>query len=237
MTHKKRIILEINCKTCGKLILTKNENRKYCSRSCSGLDRTTKVTKKCETCGKIFYTYLSHSQQRFCSRKCIIKDDEWKQKISKTVKNIYETGNVYTEEVNRKQGLANKGKPAWNSGTATILKCINCGEDFKATGNRKYTGKYCSVVCRTEYAYNTKDLEKIKYYNNVWKITRKQPLYALENFEKRGRAKLNTNNYQVDHIIPISNGYDRGLNPEIIGNIINLRMIHWKENIKRYYYE
>lgn len=66
------------------------------------------------------------------------------------------------------------------------------------------------------------------YYKKVRKITEEQPLHLLENNEKRGRV-----DYHVDHIIPISYGFANNLPPELIGNILNLQMLYYKENIKK----
>jgi hypothetical protein len=39
-----------------------------------------------------------------------------------------------------------------------------------------------------------------------------------------------TGAYQLDHIIPQKIGFEMGIPPEIIGNILNLRFISWEEN-------
>lgn len=75
--------------------------------------------------------------------------------------------------------------------------------------------------------------EKTIYYNEVHKITKRQLIHTLEFHEKRGKAKKGTDHYQLDHIIPISEGFRNNIDPNIIGNITNLRFIPWKENILR----
>lgn len=85
----------------------------------------------------------------------------------------------------------------------------------------------------TKEEYERIITEKKKYYNEVHKITKRQPIETLEFFEKRGKAKKGTDNYQLDHIIPISEGFRNNIDPNIIGNISNLRFIPWKENILR----
>lgn len=66
------------------------------------------------------------------------------------------------------------------------------------------------------------------YRKKVISITRKQPLHFLENHNKRGRNK-----YHLDHIISIRTGFMNRIDPEIIGDIKNLRFIPSKENIKK----
>jgi len=80
------------------------------------------------------------------------------------------------------------------------------------------------------------DKKKKKYYYEVKRITNRQDLESLENYEKRGKARLSQDNadiYHLDHIIPISAGYEKGISPKVIGDISNLRMLKWKENIGR----
>ncbi len=70
-----------------------------------------------------------------------------------------------------------------------------------------------------------------KYYREVRKITRKQDISILENYDKlRGLCGVD-GAYQLDHIIPVSVGYERGLSAEKIGHISNLQIIPWKDNL------
>lgn len=78
----------------------------------------------------------------------------------------------------------------------------------------------------TKEEYTLEQKRFVKYRNEVLKITRKQPLSILENHRERGRNK-----FHLDHIISIRYGYMNDVDPEIIGNIKNLRFIPSKENI------
>lgn len=64
------------------------------------------------------------------------------------------------------------------------------------------------------------------YKKEVWKITCKQPLHTLENHDLRGFR-----NHHLDHIISIWDGFHEGIAPEIIGDISNLRFVHYKDNM------
>ena len=75
---------------------------------------------------------------------------------------------------------------------------------------------------------NIKDLEKRLYYAKVWEVTESQPLMVLENYGNRGWK-----NHHLDHIYPIALGYSKGISPEKIGNIKNLRFIPYKENLNK----
>jgi len=75
---------------------------------------------------------------------------------------------------------------------------------------------------------NIKDIYKKLYYAMVWEVTENQPLHLLENHKKRGWKK-----YHLDHIYPISKGYENEIPPHKIGNIKNLRFIYYKQNMKK----
>lgn len=90
---------------------------------------------------------------------------------------------------------------------------------------RKICKKYPKIKQKIK---NIKDLEKKLYYAMVWEVTESQPLYVLENFDKRGWKS-----YHLDHIYPISMGYKEKIPPDKIGNIKNLRFIYFEENIKK----
>jgi hypothetical protein len=90
---------------------------------------------------------------------------------------------------------------------------------------RKICKKYPKIKQKIK---NITDLEKKLYYAMVWEVTESQPLFILENFDKRGWK-----NYHLDHIYPISMGYKEQIAPEKIGNIKNLRFIHYEENLKK----
>lgn len=68
-----------------------------------------------------------------------------------------------------------------------------------------------------------------KYKREVLSITKKQPLHVLENYEKRGYY-----NYHLDHMFTIISGFRENVCPYIIGNIVNLEMLTWKDNQKKH---
>ena len=90
---------------------------------------------------------------------------------------------------------------------------------------RKITKKYPKIKQKIK---NIKDLDKKLYYAMVWEVTEQQPLYILENSDKRGWK-----NHHLDHIYPISMGYKEKIPPEKVGNIKNLRFIHYTENLNK----
>ena len=90
---------------------------------------------------------------------------------------------------------------------------------------RKITKKYPKIKQKIK---NIKDLDKKLYYAMVWEVTEQQPLHILENSDKRGWK-----GHHLDHIYPICMGYKDKISPEKIGNIKNLRFIHYTENLDK----
>jgi hypothetical protein len=102
---------------------------------------------------------------------------------------------------------------------------------------KSHREKIRESLVKSHYNISINDWFKIKgdkeiYYREVWRITYQQPLSTLENYDKRGNAG-NIGAYQIDHIYPISKGFIEGINPEIIGNIKNIQMLPWYENIRK----
>lgn len=65
------------------------------------------------------------------------------------------------------------------------------------------------------------------YRDKVWEETNKHK-NEIVGIEKRGFKT-----YHIDHIIPISYGYKNNICPKIIGGKSNIRMLHYKENMKK----
>ena len=67
-----------------------------------------------------------------------------------------------------------------------------------------------------------------KYRYKVWKITKKQNIKKLLNFEKRAFK-----GYHLDHKVSIWYGYKHTLCPKMIGGIDNLEFIPYKDNMRK----
>ena len=71
-----------------------------------------------------------------------------------------------------------------------------------------------------------------KYRKQVWKITNKNDLSLLENYNKRGTAGIQ-GAYHLDHKFSISRGFIEGIDPLLIGSLQNLEFIPWEENVSK----
>ncbi len=100
--------------------------------------------------------------------------------------------------------------------------------------NKKESGEYDHIYLKktgyTFQEYQQKLPEIRKYYQKVRTITNQQPLNELVNHDKRGISGV-SGAYHLDHKYSIAEGFKNNIDPEIIGNIINLEMIPWEENL------
>lgn len=72
-----------------------------------------------------------------------------------------------------------------------------------------------------------------KYVHLVWYYTNKNDLTTLDGHDRRGRVDLNDEAYHLDHIVSITDGFNKNVPPEIIGSICNLRFIPANDNMKK----
>lgn len=147
-----------------------------------------------------------------------------------------------------------------NSCVVVECVCDNCGKEYKNRYSRR-TDLCCTCIASKNMIGNTlgsknkgKSLERMKgenhprwnpnksafqkYYQQVRSLSEK--IYN-ENMEiinpSRYPRKLCgvQGGYQLDHIISIKEGFDKGISPDIIGGIDNLQMLSWEENRAKWY--
>lgn len=77
--------------------------------------------------------------------------------------------------------------------------------------------------------------EFVKYKRLVWRETNKNT-HKLPNYDplKRGRCSLTQNTYQIDHKLSIYEGFKEGISPDIIGHVLNLEFLPWKDNLRKW---
>ena len=71
------------------------------------------------------------------------------------------------------------------------------------------------------------------YKNEVWRVTNHQRIDLLLNIEKRGQSGIE-NAYHLDHMFTIGNGFDNNIPPYIIGDIVNIEMLTWEDNLHKW---
>jgi hypothetical protein len=209
-----------NCPICGKEKIYKSK---------TGFEQAVKNNSLCQSCAnkwdQVFGQEKANEMRERYSQDNLgkILDDDIKQKIGTGVHNRW-SEHGYPES--GKQKLRERTRNPHSEETKSKL--------------RKYTGEQSSAIRKIlkdrDITYD-EYLDTIpmwnQYYNEVQRITSHQPIELLENYDKRGRAKHGTDAYHLDHIISIKYGFDNNIDPNIIGNISNLRMIPWQENLQK----
>lgn len=180
-------------------------------------------TQTCSHCGKII-RYTSKGGWYSAAAKLregrTISCPPCAGKIGRSNSNIAPTG--------RPRGKKNReGIVAWNKGNPNNIK--NIGWDKTET-------RMLQIARRNGYKtyeeYRDTLPEWKKYKIDVWRITNQQPLHLLENYDKRG-VNGQDGVYTIDHIYSIKKGFDNKISAEEIGNIKNLQMLPWEENITK----
>lgn len=122
-------------------------------------------------------------------------------------------------------------KPAWSRGKkrpdhSRWLKENNVMLD-PVFRNRYFLAQF--GITEEEWRFEQDDRKL--YVLEVLRITKKQPLHTLENFDKIGHMSIG--GYAVDHIYPKSKGFDNKIPAELIADIKNLQIIPGIENSKK----
>lgn len=79
-----------------------------------------------------------------------------------------------------------------------------------------------------EYLKNLPEQEK--YRREVIKLTNKQSIHTLKNYDKRGDSGIE-GAYHLDHKYSILEGFKNKIKPEIIASLNNLVFIPWRDNV------
>ena len=142
------------------------------------------------------------------------------------------------------RGMSKKGKPNPKKVRKETRKCanVNCDKEFvvipssiKKFCNHSCHGKTMKFPNRIRKCKDTTP-EYRKYSRKVHKLSHKTYIYNIEiiNPERHQRTLCGVEGgWQLDHIIPIKECYNKGISVEEASSINNLRMLPWKENLSR----
>lgn len=177
-----------------------------------------KIIKDCEQCNNSYSPFpYKNETSRFCGIDCYYESKKQPIQVCK------ECGSGFCRD--RKASYCSKQCSSKNS--TPPPKRLSKGENHPGVRIRmKKLG-----LTWEEYS-DWRDSKK-KYYKEVWRITKEQDITILENNDKiRTRAGIE-GGYQLDHVVSIAEGWRSKINPYIIGNIKNLQMLTWEQNLKK----
>ncbi len=195
--------------------------------------------------------------------KGIAMSEEQKQKLSDIAKAAfasgerisYNLGKTLSEEIRRKISETCKGYKLTNEQLQNLIKAqrerASSPDYVNPMKDKKFTEEQCRKVgdatlrnydkirATMEAKGHWIPLDKIDeftlYKRFVWMETNKN-VHLIPNYDvdKRGLCRRGSDNYQVDHIVSITDGFKNGVDPTIIGNISNLRFIPWMKNLQKF---
>ncbi len=184
-------------------------------------------------------------------RKCYSKE------ISNTLKNKVKTGEFIPHirnkniEADKERKYSRQCPDCSNNmlymSERSLKKAIYDNTICNSCSTKKYKKTFNDVITeehrkkmraskagfRSWEEYVEKYPKKQFYKREVWRLTYKQPLNELENWDKRGRCGVD-GAYQLDHIKSINWGWENQIPAEVISDWDNLRMIPWKENREKW---
>lgn len=217
----------------------------------------TEWTKECPKCGKVMYYSSRNNLNKAirANRSCMnCKNDftdEYRKKISDTL-NGRPTGNRQTRKnldvpkvafrncpnCNIEMGYARRDLMLRAQESNAVCNSCSC-KIYKKSWTHVIKNVHVQKMAASKAGYESfdeymADLDtKKKYYRKVRRISKQQDISVLDNFDKlRGLCGVE-DAYQLDHIIPISEGYRQNIDPEVIGHISNLQIIPWQENLRK----
>lgn len=144
----------------------------------------------------------------YCSKECTNKSTERVDKILSTKDNRYGPGH----------------KDIYKKVSDTV-------KNWDKAKKKAHYSRVRETCLKIGYYRDPKEIGEYSSYSAlVRKLSEKEPLHLLENYDKPRGICGTPGAYQLDHIIPIKYGYDNSIDPKVIASINNLRFIPWEEN-------
>ena len=178
---------------------------------------------KCKECG-IIETKYSHRCESwgyltFCSTVCASSNEETQNKVKKTSLERFGATNIFSTSRFRKKYIK---RMLENYGVVHNWLSEKSLKRKDETRKRK----------KIEWLKTLPDRQL--YYEIVWMITNKQLHYfGIDKFKDKWWERRGIVDHHIDHMYSIKKGFENNIPPYIIGNIHNLDLIPYKENVRK----
>jgi hypothetical protein len=211
-----------NCPKCNSIIEYKNP------RSFKWADRDKKPCRKC------------YSKDISNTLKEKVKNGEFTPHVRDKNIEITKERNYIRKCPNCKSDMYYMSERSLKKGIYYKTVCNSCSTKlYNKTFNDVINEEHIKKMRATKAGFDSWEEyvegypKKQFYKREVWRLTYKNPLNELENWDKRGRCGVD-GAYQLDHIQSINWGWENGIPAEKIADWDNLRMIPWKENREKW---
>lgn len=194
-------------------------------------------------CGFCNTTQLSDWRKEYCSRKC--NDSIIDVSTGKTRKHL-----ASEKMRNKRLALTEDGLTSFQRAALKVAQVLS--EIDAATGltKRQVINQKAAVKMKLEDTYTksmktrrlkmestgtweplTNKTDYEKYVRMVSKVTSKQPIHLLKDYELR--MEFGGHAYNIDHNFSVSNGFRCSIPPYIIGHICNLQILTKEDNVRK----
>lgn len=149
-----------------------------------------------------------------------------------------------------KKGVSNPNRSRRESRTCRRSGCTNTF-NIKLSSTKQYCSHSCHTKCM-DYSFHSTPEAKLKrklradpsvpeYQRYASLVHRLSGAVYLKNIdiinpERHPRTRCGVDGgWQLDHITTIRESFDKGIAPEDVSSLNNLRMLPWKQNLMRNY--
>jgi hypothetical protein len=188
-----------------------------------------KNPKHCKNCGNIIK--FDSENESFCNHSCSASFTNGKRDYSKWSDKISDGLFNYFVSI----GVRNKDdiKGIYK------LKCNECQKDFDGYNNRL---KFCSKECKNKNIRGKSKITEYKAYKNdtnfKFNLADYPEEFDFSLIEKYGwyspkNKKNNLNGISRDHMLSVREGFELGVNPEIVSHPANCELMIHRDNISK----
>lgn len=188
---------------------------------------------KCENCN------IQHDERygsgRFCGIKCArgfstkYKREEINKKVS-----LKQSGRKLSENHKKNIEIGNN----FNRKEKILKNCLSCNKELICRPSDKR--KFCSTLCWANYTEKNKEpfllyRQKSNFDFNINDYSDKFDLSLVESYGWYSPSNKgnNLNGVSRDHMLSVKEGFDLGIDPEIIKHPANCNLILHRQNQKK----
>jgi len=201
-----------SCQTSGDKNPKYGDNRTWCELM--GLERSKKM--------KNIY------REKFTGNKNPSKKDEVKIKKNQIIINF---NNLY--EFAKNKGFKLNLLFGENKNAKLNLTCTN-NHTFDINYHSLHRGQGCKFCYYESLKIDSKDIEKFEKYSKKIRYSVRTTFRKYSDLIDPGNLKnTDKENYHIDHIYSIYDGFKNNIDPNIISSYINLKVIKKSENLSK----
>jgi len=201
-----------NCPECQRDIFYKGEN---------AFIHASELMRLCKSCTQRNVRYQrTHEQNETAkeSRRLTMALKPKAQKEQSRLKQQISNLETWSKELLQAFVSNCLNNPSWHAKLKKPKICLNPEQKSRKIVESKVKMSFDDwQIVRSEYE---------KYASKVRTITNRQPLSTLENYGKGS-------SYHLDHKFSVAEGFRRGVEPKLIGSIVNLRYVTAQENLAK----